>query len=160
MWKLEIGNLKYGKWNMKCQNEIWEMRFGEVKLQGWKFGNWKLENWKLEIWTSPTPLNIPTPTPAPDNLLGGHNELGGTSIEWAWGSYPFFVAQKLRRIILLLIGVVAFNCDFPKITKGTFHDVRTQWTCLWHSKPTIRELRLCIITQNNSSQIQIFAFSK
>ena len=31
------------------------------------------------------PLNIPTPTPAPDHLLGGHNELGGTSIEWAWG---------------------------------------------------------------------------
>ena len=27
------------------------------------------------------PLNIPTPTPAPDHLLGGHNELGGTSVE-------------------------------------------------------------------------------
>ena len=27
------------------------------------------------------PLKIPTPTAAPDHLLGGHNELGGTSAE-------------------------------------------------------------------------------
>ena len=30
---------------------------------------------------SPAHLNIPTPTPAPDHLLGGHNELGGTIVE-------------------------------------------------------------------------------
>ena len=35
----------------------------------------------LKIGTSPAPLNIPTPTPAPDHLLGGHNELGGTVVE-------------------------------------------------------------------------------
>ena len=28
---------------------------------------------------------MPTPTPAPDHLLGGHNKLNGTSVEWAWG---------------------------------------------------------------------------
>ncbi len=35
----------------------------------------------FQVRESPIPLNILTPTPAPDHLLGGHNELGGTSVE-------------------------------------------------------------------------------
>ena len=35
----------------------------------------------FQVRESPAPLNIPTPTPAPNHLLGGHNELGGKSVE-------------------------------------------------------------------------------
>ena len=35
----------------------------------------------FQVRESPVPLNIPTPTPAPDHLLGGHNELIGTIVE-------------------------------------------------------------------------------
>ena len=41
-------------------------------------GDLKIDNLKFQIRESPTPLNIPTPSPAPDHLLAGHNELGGT----------------------------------------------------------------------------------
>ena len=37
-----------------------------------------------EVREFPAPLNIPSPTPAHDHLLGGHNELGGTITEGAW----------------------------------------------------------------------------
>ena len=69
------------------------MNSGHLKIQHLKIGNLKnqLESSKLETWKikktnwkvrePPAPLNIPTQTPAPDHLLGGHNELGGTIVE-------------------------------------------------------------------------------
>ena len=45
----------------------------------------------FQVRGSPVPLNRPTPTPAPDHLLGGHNELAGTSVEWAWGKRVIFL---------------------------------------------------------------------
>ena len=42
-----------------------------------------METWTLfyfQMRDTPSPLNIPTPTPAPDHLFGRHNELGGMSV--------------------------------------------------------------------------------
>ena len=50
------------------------------KNMKWKCGkSYKL--FYFQVRESPAPLNIPTPTPAPDHLLGGHNELKTTSVE-------------------------------------------------------------------------------
>ena len=77
---------------------------------------WKHEMviWRLlyfQVRESPAPLNLPTPTPAPDHLLGGHNEVGGTIAEWAlWkrvslGEYLFGIFFLLEFGIMFPIGI-------------------------------------------------------
>ena len=72
----------FNKWKLA----IWSLTAVHAKSENWQFGNLNLwigsleteyltienANKKFEIWKSPT-LNIPTRTPAPDHLLGGHN---------------------------------------------------------------------------------------
>ena len=64
-----------------------------------------------------TPFEIPTPTPAPDHLLGGHNELNGTSVK-------IMIAGSQQSKSLFEYGYNCFAlleacfdarlCDFPK----------------------------------------------
>ena len=42
----------------------------------------------FQVRESPVPLRILTPTPAPDHLLGGHNELNGTSFDNSQNGLP------------------------------------------------------------------------
>ena len=102
------------------------------------------------------PLKIPTPTPAPDHLLGGHNELSGTSVEWAWGkrvakileqlwhvlrySYGQFLEKiclKFCSIILLQFGLITFRFAYGRTQKPSFLWFRDFWTRRQAQKRTI-----------------------
>ena len=63
-WNLDI----FGKFALEIRMDYWYL---------WKthFLNFR------DFQESPNPLKIPIPTPAPDHLLGGHNELKTTSVE-------------------------------------------------------------------------------
>ena len=89
-WKFE-----YSFFIKFCEDEDREMmKIGQIKsTKSWIWISYLSKKHEMEfcqlfyfqVRESPAPLNIPTRTPAPDHLLGGHNELGGTSVEWAWG---------------------------------------------------------------------------
>ena len=75
------------------------MNFISIKNMKWKFGNmYQISSENIKHFLKPRnqkpktkkpflfsskgiPLNILIPTPAPDHLLGGHNELHGTEVE-------------------------------------------------------------------------------
>ena len=68
------------------------------------FGDLLLNDYLAYLWLiyGLVPLNIPTPTSAPDHLLGGRNEPGGTLVEWAWGkqaalSYGAYSLKSLSK---------------------------------------------------------------
>ena len=81
----------------------------------------------LQTRDSPGPLNMPTPTPAPDRagpvacLRDRKNQVWGSG--GVWKSILIVncherVAQKLRRIIQLHIGLETFTFHFPKNQKN------------------------------------------
>ena len=52
--------------------------------------------------------------------------------------FKLWIGHKLRRIILLHIGLVNCNFHFPKTKRSlNFHDVRIQWKDPWVPKPII-----------------------
>ena len=64
----------------------------------------------FQIRESQAPLNIPTPTPAPDHSLGGHNELNGTSVEWAWGKrtiIPIILSRPLMATTHMMFALLS-----------------------------------------------------
>ena len=46
-----------------------------ISIKNHEVGTWYF--FYFQVRESPAPLNIPTPNPATDHLLGGHNEVGG-----------------------------------------------------------------------------------
>ena len=70
--------MKFRKYNL--QKHGYEFHIDKKASMKLKFGkSYKLSY--FQVRESPAPLNIPTPIPAPDHRLGGHNELGGTKVE-------------------------------------------------------------------------------
>ena len=73
--KFNISTLKSSKWNVSTLS-IANLKVSKLKKSQLEMSTLKIRNLKI-----PSTLNMPTPTPAPDHLLGGHKELGGTSVE-------------------------------------------------------------------------------
>ena len=86
--------------------KLWE--FETFKLSNFQtFKLWSFETLKLQIFEaifqgreSPAPLNIPTPTPAPDQPLVGHEGAWGTRLVGASYSAGLVLYRPSRRSVL------------------------------------------------------------
>ena len=105
VWEIRESQILYRvrKW---CSRNFESYEF--VNLRLWKFGTLKIWNIEtLHIWNfeflklwffcfqDPLPLNIPTPTPAPDHHLGGHGWTWGTRVVGGYRQFGFGVWRGL-----------------------------------------------------------------